>query len=98
LDVFLVEEQMRDRWLGILLGLFVLSTPQVCMAEEIAGKLQRVGMHTVTVLRSDNQTMVVQVRRGQRREAAPYLGKSVMVNFRTEQGKCRAIGFRPPQK
>lgn len=89
---------MRDRWLGILLGFFVLSTSQVCVAEEFAGKLQRVGIKTVTVVGSDNQKKVVHVKRGQRREAAPYLGKSVTVDFRTERGECRAIRFRPLQK
>ena len=89
---------MRDRWLGILLGLIVFSTAQVCAAEEFAGKLQRVGMNTVTVVGSGNQTVVMQVKRGQRREAAPYLGKSVRVDFRTEQGACTAVRFRPPHQ
>lgn len=87
---------MRDRWLGILLGMVVLSTPQVCAAEEFAGKLQRVGMNTVTVVGSGNQKVVMHVKRGQRREAAPYLGKSVRVNYRTEQGSCTAVRFLPP--
>jgi len=95
--VFLVEEQMRDGWLGLLLGIIVLSIPLECVADEFAGKLQRVGIDTVTVVGPDNRKVVMHVKNGQRRQAAPYLGKSVMVDYRTERGEWTAIRFRSPQ-
>ncbi len=88
---------MRDGWLGLLLGVVVFGMALECGAEEFAGKLQRVGIDTVTVVGSNNTKVVVHVKRGQRRQAAPYLGKSVMVDFRTESGECKAIRFRSPQ-
>ncbi len=95
--MFVLEEQMRDGWLGLLLGLVLVSMPLDCGAEEFAGKLQRVGIDTVTVVGSDNRKVVMHVKRGQRRQAAPYIGKSVMVDFRTERGEWTAIRFRAPQ-
>ncbi|MFH1112469.1 MAG: hypothetical protein V1792_00980 [Pseudomonadota bacterium] len=89
---------MRDGWLLLLPALVILGTVPECGAEEFAGKLQRVGIDTVTVVGSDNRKVVVQVKSGQRRQAAPYLGKSVMVDFRTESGECKAIRFRSPER
>ena len=96
-DVSFVEEQMRDRWSGLLLCLVLCAAPQLCYAEEIAGMLMRVDRHTVTVRRNNDQKVVMYVENGQRREAAPYLGKWVMVDFRHERGSCRVLRFRPPR-
>ncbi|MDQ7781781.1 MAG: hypothetical protein RDU20_02815 [Desulfomonilaceae bacterium] len=89
---------MRDGWFGLLLGVVVFGAALECCADQFAGKLQRVGIDTVTVVGSDNRTVVMQVESGQRRQAAPYIGKSVTVDFRNERGQCRAIGFRSPQQ
>lgn len=96
-DVSFVEEQMRDRWSGLLLCFAVCAAPQLCYAEQIAGMLVRVDRHTVTVRQRNDRKVVMQVENGQRREAAPYLGKWVKVDFRNERGSCRVLRFRPPQ-
>jgi hypothetical protein len=85
---------MRDRCLGIILVVAVFGLCQPCSAEEFAGKLERVDMESVTLLGSDNQRLVVRVDRGSRQAAAPYLGKWVTVDFRTEGGQCQAVRFR----
>ena len=63
-------------------------------AEEFAGKLERVDLESVTLLGSDNQRLVIRVDRGSRQAAAPFLGKWVTVDFRTEGGQCQAVRFR----
>jgi len=88
-----LEELMRDLWLGILLvPVLALGVPRVCVAEEFAGRLVRVDKTTVTLKGQDNSTVVVRVDNGQRVDAAPYLGRSVTVNVRTECG-ARAVRF-----
>ena len=86
---------MRDRWLGILLCSVLSLVPQVCCAEQFAGLLVRVDLHSITLRGSDNEKYVMRVEKRQRREAAPYLGKWVTVDFRSEKGSCRVIRFRP---
>lgn len=85
---------MRDRCLGILLVLALSGVCQPCHAEQFAGKLERVDLESVTLLGSDNQRRVIRVDRGCRQAAAPFLGKWVTVDFRTEGGQCQAVGFR----
>lgn len=94
---FAVEEQMRDQWLGILFCSVFFLAPQLGYAEEFAGMLVRVDLNSVTLQGSNDEKYVMQVEQGQRREAAPYLGKWVRVDFRTEKGACRVIRFRPPR-
>lgn len=88
---------MRDRWSEILLCLALFVAPQVCCAEQFAGMLVRVDLHSVTLRGSNNERCVMRVEQGQRREAAPYLGKWVMVDFQAEDHSRRVIRFRPPQ-
>lgn len=88
---------MRDRWLGILLCSVFSLAPQVCCAEQFAGMLVRVDLNSVTLRGSDNAKYVMRVEKGQRLEAAPYLGKWVTVDFRAHEGSCRVIRFRPPR-
>jgi hypothetical protein len=85
---------MRDRCLGILWIFVVCCLCQPCSAEEFAGKLERVDLESVTLLGSDNQRLVIRVDRGSRQAAAPYLGKWVTVDFRTDGRECQAVRFR----
>jgi len=65
-----------------------------CAAGECAGKLERVDITSVTLRTSDNQQLVLGVNPGDRERAAPYLGKSVTVQYRTEQGAMKLVLFR----
>jgi len=89
-----VEEQMMDRWLGFAVVLLLVGLPGACLAEQFAGTLVRVDLTTVTIIGSNNKRFVMHVDGGKRREAAPYLGKSVSVEFRNDNGECKAVGFR----
>jgi len=89
-----MEEKMRDLWLGILSALFLAGAPQAAWAGEFLGMLERVDRDTVTLRGPDNRTLVVRVDTGKRRSAAPFIGKTVTVQFSDENGGCRAVGFR----
>jgi hypothetical protein len=90
-----LEEPMRDLWLGILLvPVLALGVPRVCNAEEFAGRLVRVDKTTVTLKGQGDATVVVQVDNGHRADAAPYLGRWVTVDVRTECGGTRAVRFK----
>jgi len=84
---------MRNLGLGILVALILVGAPGVGTAEEFFGKLERVDLDTVTLRGPDNEMIVVRVDGGNRRNAAPYLGKTVIVYFQNEQGECRAVRF-----
>jgi hypothetical protein len=84
---------MQGRCKGLVLAL-VLCAPLSCAADELSGKLERVDLSTVTLRTTDNQQLVLGVNPGDRQRAAPYLGKSVMVQFRTEQGAKKLVLFR----
>ncbi len=92
--MIVVEEMMRAIWLGFLLVPILLAAPWTCLAEEFAGRLVRVDLETVTLYGPDNKTLVVQVDQGNRVLAAPFLGKWVRVDLRSDNGGCKAIGFR----
>jgi hypothetical protein len=85
---------MSGRWSGVLFFAFLLSFAQFCYGGELAGKLERVDLKTVTLRNSDNQKLILRVEGCDRKKAAPYLGKSVTVQFRIENGKQRAVLFR----
>jgi hypothetical protein len=85
---------MRGPWLGIAIALVIVIMLQPCMAEEFAGRLERVDLETVTLRGSDNRVIVVRVDRNCRLLAAPYLGRWVTVDFRTDHGALLATGFR----
>jgi len=78
------------------LVMLVVSLPSVSLAEEFAGKLERVDRDTITVRGGDDRRLVVRVDGSNRIQAAPFLGKSITVDLRTERGECRAVGFRSP--
>jgi hypothetical protein len=88
---------MRNRWLEMLLCLAFVVVPQACCAEQFAGMLVRVDLHSVTLRGSDNERCVMRVEQRQRRQAAPYLGRWVMVDFKTVDHSRRVIRFRPPK-
>lgn len=85
---------MRGRWLGMVLFAGLLVLPQVCTAGEFAGRLERVDLESVTLRDSNDKLVVVRVNKDHRFQAAPFLGKWVTVDCRSEQGEFRAIGFR----
>jgi hypothetical protein len=89
-----MEEEMRDRWLGMMLFAGLLVLPQVCTAGEFAGRLERVDWESVTLRDANDQLVVVRVNKDHRFQAAPFLGKWVTVDFRNDQGECKATGFR----
>jgi len=84
---------MQGRCKGLVLAL-VLCAPLPCVAGELSGKLERVDLATVTLRTPDDQQLVLAVNPGDRERAAPFLGKSVMVQYRTEQGAKRLIVFQ----
>ncbi len=86
---------MRTSCSGIFLFVILLCASHVCGAEQIAGKLERVDMDTVTIRCSNNKKMVMSIERGNRRQAAPFLGKSVLIDSRQEKGDFKAVGFKP---
>jgi len=94
---FKMEDEMRGRWLGIVLlaGLSVL--PQVCAAGEFEGRLERVDWESVTLRDGNDKLVVVCVNKGHRYQAAPFLGKWVTVDFRNDKGEYMATGFRSGQ-
>jgi len=78
------------------LVMLVVALPSLSLAEEFAGKLERVDRDTITVRGGDDRRLVVRVDGSNRIQAAPFLGKSITVDLRTERGECRAVGFRSP--
>lgn len=85
---------MRNRCSGILLFVIILCSGHVCAAEQIAGKLERVDMDTVTIRCSDNKKMVMSIERRKRVQAAPFLGKWVLIDSRRDRGDVKAVGFK----
>lgn len=80
----------------VLFFLLVASMPQLCPAGEFVGRLERVDLETVTLRGDHNKMMVLQVDRGHRQLAAPFLGKWIAVDFSRENDVLRATGFRCP--
>lgn len=85
---------MWERCCALGVALVFLGVPSLCLADEFAGKLQRVDRETVTLRGGDNQNFVLRVDGDNRIQAAPFLGKSVTVDFLNDQGVCRALRFR----
>ncbi len=88
---------MRDRVLGILMVLILVALVQTSKAEEFLGKLERVDWETVTIVDCDNKKFVLRVDGDHRREAAVFLGKRVVVDFKPDDGHLRAVRFRASQ-
>ncbi len=88
---------MRSRCAAVALVPTALLACQMCWADDVAGKLERVDHKTVTVRCMTNRIFVFEVDPENRLKAAPYLGKSVTVTFRTEAGQCRAVLFKAAQ-
>jgi len=88
---------MWERCSVLAAALVILAAPSWCLAEEFAGKLQRVDRETVTVRGVNDQSFVFRVDSDHRMQAAPFLGKSVAVDFLNDQGVCRALRFRSPR-
>ena len=75
-------------------ALVCLALPHLCCAGELAGKLERVDRATVTLRGQDNSRLVLKADNTARQKAAPFLGKSVTVQFRNENGHKRVVVFR----
>lgn len=86
---------MRCRYWAILCALGVFLGPQVLIAEEYAGKLERVGWKTVTIASGNNEKLTIAVDKTDRAQAAPFIGKRVMVRVAKDGGKPRVILFKP---
>ncbi|MBI4962554.1 MAG: hypothetical protein HY913_04695 [Desulfomonile tiedjei] len=85
---------MWERCSALAAVLMILGAPCLCSADEFAGKLERVDRETVTVRGGNNQSLILRVDSDNRIQAAPFLGKSVAVDFLNEQGVFRALRFR----
>jgi len=91
---FGMEDEMQGRCCAALLVSILLPCAHLCQAQECVGKLERVDLQTVTVRSCDNQKAVFKVDGRDRGKAAPYLGKSVAVEIKTENGEQWAVLFR----
>lgn len=85
---------MQGRWWGLLLFALLLCAPVPSRAGEFDGKLERVDLQSVTVRGCDNSKVVLALEQKDREKAAPFLGKSVTVVFKTENGEYKALFFR----
>jgi hypothetical protein len=85
---------MRDRVLGILMVLILVALVQTSKAEEFLGKLERVDWETVTIVDCDNKKFVLRVDGDHRKEAAVFLGKRVLVDFKPDDGQPKVVRFR----
>jgi hypothetical protein len=72
-----------------------LLCPAVTAAGEYSGKLERVGWKTVTIASGANERLTLAVDKTNRVQAAPYIGKRVMVRVAEDDGKPRAVRFKP---
>lgn len=66
--------------------------------ETLEGKLVRVDSGSVTLAQLENHRIVkriLQVGQDQRHKAAPFIGKTVNVVFRSDAGRLQAILFSP---
>lgn len=63
-------------------------------AQEVAGRLERVDLATVTLRDESNNVYVVKVDDIHRKKAAPFLGTWVKVDCRGDKGEYVATGFR----
>ncbi|MEW6352029.1 MAG: hypothetical protein AB1646_23510 [Thermodesulfobacteriota bacterium] len=64
-------------------------------AGEFEGKLERIDRHTVTLLGPNQTRLVLKVDRPDVQKAAAFVGKSVSVEFASEEGHKRLLMFRP---
>lgn len=84
---------MRGRCWGLVLLALLWVSACPCLAGELSGKLERVDRGTVTLLDLTNRRIKLRVDTRDRSKAAPYLGKSVTVVVRPEDGHQRAVLF-----
>lgn len=85
---------MRDRLVVILCVAMIIISSNSWANGEVAGKLERVDVETVTLRDANDDKHVVRVDLENRREAAQYLGKTVTVDLLNEGGLCKAVRFR----
>lgn len=91
------EEKMTAGRLGVVLCVALVLAAHHVIAGDIAGKLERIGSNSVTLRVSKQQSMTLLVDRDLRQDAARYLGRTVMVRCKGEEGKYRAVqvGLHP---
>ena len=88
-----MEEKMWGRCWGLVLLALLLASACPCFAGELSGKLERIDRATVTLLDLANRRITLTVDTRDRSKAARYLGKSVTVVVRPEDGHQRAVLF-----
>ncbi len=86
---------MRGRILFGLLFVLVLGWLQPVLAEEIAGKVVRVDVGTVTVAGLGDQRVILTVEQAERQKAASFLGKTVKLTILSRDGANLATNIRP---
>ena len=79
--------------MGLVLPALLWASVCPCLAGELSGKLERIDRATVTVLDLANRRITLRVDTRDRSKAARYLGKSVRVVVRPEDGHQRAVLF-----
>ena len=72
---------------------FILSIMTPLHAEELSGQIERVDLETVT-LRVVNNKVIVRVDGQKRVEAAQFLGKTVRVEIRGQDGNFSVMKFQ----
>lgn len=78
-----------------LLAALVAMFCQPCYAEEVSGRLVRVGIDNIVILGTDESQVVLRIDKQERPKAAPFLGRTVKVRILTSDRGPKAIGFSP---
>jgi hypothetical protein len=73
---------------------FILSIITPLHAEEMSGQIERVDLETVTLRGVNNNKVIVRVDGHKRVEAAQFLGKSVRVEIRGQDGSFSVMKFQ----
>lgn len=74
--------------------IFVLLIIPPLHAEELSGQIERVDWETVTLRGANDNRVVVRVDGVKRLEAAQFLGKTVRVEIRGQDGNFRVMKFQ----
>jgi hypothetical protein len=73
--------------------IFVLLIIPPLHAEELSGQIERVDWETVTLRGANNNKVIVRVDGQKRLEAAQFLGKTVRVEIRGQDGNFSVMKF-----
>ncbi len=84
---------MKVGLIGTFILLVALAAP-VCATEQFNGKLESIGLDTITLMRPDKQRITLRVDQGARRLAAPFLGQWVTVEAEVDTKKPQPLGMK----